>query len=103
MGLRDWIKGKIRQKALNDIADQLDAEAAQLKSGKVGAMNPNVVKWLEGAAWAIGSAAIPVVISDLNSGQITKQTWLTALASGLGGLAAYLRRQSQPPPQPPQP
>lgn len=61
-------------------------------------MSPKVLHYLEAALWAAGAAAIPVIQTDLMQGTLSKGTWIASLAAALGGLAAYLRKNSLPSP-----
>jgi hypothetical protein len=86
--------GFIQKQERKIVAGQLDDLAEQLRTGRWKTMSPVVKHYLEGALWALGTGAIPVIQADLAQGTFTKSTWISAAAAALGGLAAYLRKNA---------
>lgn len=73
------------------VAEQLDTVADEVKTGRFQAMNPKILKYAEGLAWAGACAAWPTVVSSFQSGHLSSGDWRTAAALFITGGAAYLR------------
>ncbi len=72
-------------------------------------MNPKLLKYLEGAGWAAGGAALSVAQASLTAGHFTSGDLRAAGAAALFAIGAYLRVHSvgdtpaDAPPVPPAP
>jgi hypothetical protein len=82
----------IESKERGIAADQVDKVAEEIRTGRFEAMNPKLLNWLEGLAWAAGAGAVTALQPSIVAGHLsTDFSWAAVASAALVGAGAYIR------------